>query len=180
MPAHSLGFMLPLLIWVPAPMNQLSSISQQPCLHSCPLSPCFLSTLAENSALFLTATKLKQKWKLPQRICTHWGFYWRCAVMQDAYSTALQTMYILMLDPYLSWRVLGHSVNKSHVIFAWLSSILPVSLTSSCFKKKKKSFHFYRKFHSLLSLPLGWTLPTPKASAHPATSAPGLTPSSSR
>lgn len=116
---------------------------------------------------------------LPPRICTHWGFYWRCAVMQDAYSTALQTMYILMLDPYLSWRVLGHSVNKSHVIFAWLSSILPVSLTSSCLKKKK-SFHFYRKFHSLLSPPLGWTLATPKASAHPVTSAPGLTPSSPR
>ena len=62
---------------------------------------------------YKTKTKMKT---LPQRLCTHWGFYWRCAVMQDAYSTALQTMYILMLDPYLSWRVLGHSVNKSHVI----------------------------------------------------------------
>lgn len=72
------------------------------------------------------------------------GFYWRSAVMRDAYRTALQILYILILDPlFLLEGFFGHSVNKSQVrLHDSPSSQSPWSLLF----RKKKVFHFYRKF----------------------------------
>ena len=156
MPAHSLGFTLPLLIWVPAPTKQSSSRSQQPCLHGCLFSTlCInpgskLSTVADSHK-----TKKKKKKTLPQRICTRWGFYWRSAVMRDAYRTALQILYILILDPYFSWRVflVTLSINLRS---GCMTPLFPPGLPGLLLlRKKRKSSVFAESFPLLLSPPLG-------------------------
>lgn len=169
---HSLGFMLPLRVWVPAPVGPLSLISQQQGLHSCPLSPCFVSTLIRELSKVL-ATKLKQPPKpLSWRMYTHWGVYWRCAVIWSAYSTVLQNNVHFNVRPLFLLK--GFLITLSiNLLTNCMTLLCPPSLPDFLQTKQNKTFDFGRKFHSLLSQPLGWTWATPKASAHPATSALG-------
>lgn len=146
MAAHSLGFTLPLLIWVPAPTKQSSSMSQQPCLHSCPFSMLYINPGSKLSTVpDCHKTKKKKKKKtLPQRVCTRWRFYWRSAVMWDAYRTALQILYILILDPYFSWMVflVTLSVNLRS---GCMTPLFPPSLPGLLLLRKKESLPFLQK-----------------------------------
>lgn len=118
MAAHSLGFTLPLLIWVPAPTKQSSSMSQQPCLHSCPFSMLYINPGSKLSTVpdCHKTKKKKEKENSPPKsmysleillkICSDVG------CLQD--STA-NTVYFNIRSLFLLDGFFGHSVSKSQV-----------------------------------------------------------------